>query len=260
VTARVPAAYDTADAAAAVDWGTISVLFSDVDETLVDDKSMRSYLDVAGPTLLGIDPQDAWQVVMRAGLTPGRRDAANLAYYALFAGLPPQALAEAGKEWFAVADGPAYWIAPTLGLCREAVRRGVAVVLVSGSHHACLDPIAGHVSATDVICTELEVSRAGLLTGRRSATAIGRAKADRARAWMTDRRIPPTAALGVGDHLSDADLLVACGQAVTVGGSSELAAELDRNGFVRTRGSTAWSAWSASRLPHARNHTSGDLP
>jgi phosphoserine phosphatase len=75
---------------------------------------------------------------------------------------------------------------------------------------------------------------------------------------MADHRIAPTAALGIGDHLSDADLLVTCGQAVTVGASAELAAELDRNGFVRTRCRTAWSAWSASRLPHAREHTSGD--
>lgn len=208
-----------------IDWTRIQAVITDVDETLIDVKSMFSILDVYALMTSFIDP-DAIRQRMRMMADSGcSRDEVNRYYYSCLAGLDPDVASRCGRTWFAArraVDG--FWIEPARKVIETARQRGLPVALVTGSHRACIDPIAQvlGIPADDVLCTELVVGAAGLLTGERERTCVGEGKRARVLEWAREARIDLKRTIGMGDHHSDLAFLELVGHPVAVCPSPQL--------------------------------------
>lgn len=211
-----------------------SAAFFDVDETLINIKSMFSYLDFylwrrgePGSTYakLAGELKEA-----AAGGVPRRE--INRRYYRFFAGESARHLATVGREWFTVRADEGLFVPETTDELAAQRGRGSFVVLLSGSFFACLEPIAEHVNADWAIGTR-PVVRRGTLTGEVVTPMIGAAKGRAARATAAVRGLDLARCSAYGDHSSDMDLLMAVGHPVVVGDDPALVARAQQSGWRR---------------------------
>ncbi|MFJ9772041.1 HAD family hydrolase [Kitasatospora sp. NPDC101157] len=197
--------------------------FSDLDETLIDCKSMFDFLDFYlggryGPSGVRRAARvRAELVALAAAGTP--REQANRAYYRVWAGEREESVGVAGREWFAQRSRVAgFYIAAT----REALTRhrvaGDPVALVSGSFPALVEPVARDIGAAHVLCSRPEVRR-GVFTGELvGEPVIGEEKRRAVRALLRAYpHIDPADCYGYGDHVSDLPMLTEVGHPVVVG-------------------------------------------
>ncbi|MFD7873289.1 HAD family hydrolase [Streptomyces sp. NPDC059766] len=223
---------------------TVRIAFFDVDETLVDIKSMFSFLEfhLADPDRYRAAENELTSAA-RAGVP---REETNRTYYRNYTGMEQAAVAASGRRWFARE------LRREGFLHREAVRElrrlraeGHRIALVSGSFRACLDPIAEQLGAEHVLCSDPEVV-AGRYTGEVRAAMIGEAKATAARALMARSGARPEDCVAYGDHASDLPLLTCVGRAGIVGDDPVLAAHADRLGWTRLPRTAAPTATAAA--------------
>lgn len=206
-------------------------MFSDVDETLIDCKSMFDFLDFYLGERHGAQGARRARGV-RADLSARAasgvpREEANRCYYREWAGEPAELVAEFGRRWFTERSGSGgFYIEVT----RQALARHRAaaepVVLVSGSFPAVVEPIAEDIGAAQVLCSRPEV-RAGVFTGELvGAPVIGEEKGRVVREVLAAHpRTSPAECYGYGDHVSDLPMLAEVGHPVLVG-APELAERL----------------------------------
>jgi HAD superfamily hydrolase (TIGR01490 family) len=191
-------------------------VFSDVDETLIQSKSM---LDFA--RFYFVENQAKTQRLrelseLRARGVP--RVELNRAYYRLYAGCSEEHVRALGRAWFETrARAANMFIVETRAALAAHSARGAELVLVSGSFAAILDPIAQAVAANALICTRPLVA-AGQLTGEVERPMIGEHKADAIRTWLTQRpELDPERCYAYGDDASDLDMLECVGNPRVVG-------------------------------------------
>lgn len=220
--------------------------FFDVDETLIASKSMFEFLrfwlaqagDDGGGYRLAVAELSA---LASAGLD---RTAINRAYYRLYASASLVELLDAGERWYAtLCRQPDPYLAAGLSALTRHRAAGDVVVLVSGSFRACLGPIAAHVGAGHVLCTEPLVDEDGRLTGDVRRPMIGGRKADAVAEMMRTLEVDPELCYAYGDHASDLEMLSLVGHAVVVGSDPVLAS--------RARVSR-WRVLPATRAPAPR--------
>ncbi|MCW2137819.1 HAD family hydrolase [Actinoplanes cyaneus] len=204
------------------------LVFSDVDETLIRQKSMFGFLDYYfarrdGPagerhaTAVRRDLED----LVGAGAP---RELANRRYYRAWAGQHSDEVHRWGRRWYAEqAASPDFFVTATVAALTRHRARGEPILLVSGSFPAVLAPLAEAVGASGLVCTRQEVS-GGRFTGEiLGDPVIGEGK----RAAVRDvlARYPsvdPRECFGYGDHVSDLPMLEQVGNPVVVGGDPEL--------------------------------------
>ncbi|MET7717868.1 HAD-IB family hydrolase [Streptomyces sp. NPDC005407] len=218
----------------------VRIAFFDVDETLIDIKSMFSFLEfhLADPDRYRAAAGELTRAA-RAGVP---REETNRAYYRNYAGVEQEAVAESGRRWFArerQRDG--FLHQDVVRELRRLQAEGYQVALVSGSFRACLEPIAEHLGADHVLCSEPDVA-AGRYTGEVRTAVIGAAKATAARALMDRSGARPEECVAYGDHASDLPLLTCVGGAAVVGDDPVLAEHADRFGWIRLPGTAAAAA------------------
>ncbi|HIY41084.1 MAG TPA: HAD-IB family hydrolase [Candidatus Nocardiopsis merdipullorum] len=198
--------------------------FFDVDETLVSDKSMFSFLafylrERGEPPSVYDRLTGELHRWTRQG-TP--RESVNRAYYRIYRGEPKDRVAASGRRWFAERLGdPNFLHARTVGELDRHRDAGADIVLLSGSFFACLDPIAEAFGATAALGSE-PVVRGGLFTGEVTRTMIGRAKEDAAVEFAALRGLSLPDSHGYGDHISDLPLLETVGHPHVVDGDPDL--------------------------------------
>ncbi|WP_424217514.1 HAD family hydrolase (plasmid) [Streptomyces sp. BI20] len=207
--------------------------FFDVDETLVDLKSMFRFLSFhlrRGGAAPGTDTRllDALRGAAADGVP---RTEINRRYYRLFAGESRAELAASGREWFAAELREEPFIAPVVERFHAHRERGETTVLISGSFFACLDPIAEHLGADLAFGTRPRVGADGRLTGEVFVPLIGEAKGRTARAVGAVLDLDLSRSWGYGDHASDLHLLEAVGRPVVVGADPVLRARAARGGW-----------------------------
>jgi len=216
-----------------IDWDHVSAVFTDVDETLVHDKSMFSFLDLYGAATGLLDAAAVRGQLQELAGHGGSRDEVNRRYYASFAGHDLETLISLGREWFTDRTArPDYWISATRTIVEDAVAHGVPVILVSGSHHACLEPLAAELGASHLLCTEQEVDSAGILTGARTRTAIGSEKSYRVMELSDEHGIDLDHAIAMGDHDSDLAFMETIGTPIAVNPAPELRRRAVRSGWA----------------------------
>ncbi|WP_435112149.1 HAD family hydrolase [Nocardiopsis synnemataformans] len=207
--------------------------FFDVDETLISDKSMFSflafYLRERG------EPSSVYDRL--AGELRGRarqgtpREDVNRAYYRLYRGEARATVAASGRRWFAerVRD-PGFLHTRAVDELDRHRAAGADTVLLSGSFFACLDPVAEALGATAALGSE-PVVRGGLFTGEVTRTMIGRAKGEAAAEFAASRGLSLPDSHGYGDHISDLALLEAVGHPHVVAGDPDLRAHAVARGW-----------------------------
>nr|WP_017570552.1 HAD-IB family hydrolase [Nocardiopsis halotolerans] len=198
--------------------------FFDVDETLVSDKSMFSFLAFY-LSERGESPSvyDRLTGELRGRARRGApREAVNRAYYRLYQGEPRDRVAASGRRWFSERmRDPGFLHASTVGELDRHRAAGADIVLLSGSFFACLDPVAEALGATAALGSE-PVVRGGLFTGEVARTMIGPAKGEAAVEFAASRGLSLPDSHGYGDHISDLALLEAVGHPHVVGADPDL--------------------------------------
>ena len=203
------------------------LVFSDLDETLIDCKSMFDFLDFYlggrhGPQ--GAERARGLREELAARTAAGMpREEANRRYYRVWAGEPADLVAESGRRWFAERSGSAgFYIAATRAALLRHRAAADLVVLVSGSFPAVVEPVAADVGAAQVLCSRPEV-RGGVFTGELvGAPVIGEEKRRAVRAVLDAHpQIDPADCYGYGDHVSDLPMLAEVGHPVLVGAAAQ---------------------------------------
>lgn len=211
-----------------------SVVFSDVDETVIRIKSMFRFLEFY--LARRGEPAGTYDRLLgeiRRGADSGvPRHEINRRYYRFYAGEEADRLAAVGKDWFAHESEQGLFVPETRRALDAHVAAGEPVVLVSGSFFACLDPIAEEVGADWAIGTR-PVIRRGRLTGEVLVPMIGTVKGRAVRVSAAVRGVDLAECTGYGDHISDLDLLEAVGHPVVVGADPALNAHAEQAGWRR---------------------------
>jgi HAD superfamily hydrolase (TIGR01490 family) len=212
----------------------VRVAFFDVDETLIAVKSMFRFLrfhwrDTGRPDA---DYDRAYaELVARAASTT--REHANREYYRLYTGEEVERLAHSGRRWFDTElAGGGFFVEEVVAELHRHRRLGDRTVLVSGSFPAPLQPIARHLGADAVLCSQPVIAD-GRCTGEITAPMIGAAKARAVRDYAASVGAAPVDCWAYGDHASDLDMLNAVGHPVVVGDDPVLSVEAARRDWSR---------------------------
>ncbi|MFF2040928.1 HAD family hydrolase [Kitasatospora sp. NPDC058170] len=208
------------------------LVFTDVDETLINCRSMFDFLDYYMTGRHGATGTARARQIRESLLEQGSRgiprEETNRTYFQAWAGEQAEDVARWGERWFAErsANGSFYLTSTREALIRHQAD-GAAIALVSGSLPALLDPIARDIRADHVLCTRPEECD-GELTGRiLGDPVVGSGKAAAVHSTIT--RYPhlnPAECYAYGDHISDLPMLSAVGHPVVVGSNPDLLARL----------------------------------
>jgi HAD superfamily hydrolase (TIGR01490 family) len=203
-------------------------VFCDVDETLVDSKTLFDFLEYYLAAEYGEEgarraERTRRELIAKAAQgTP--REQANREYYRVWQGQPAAVVKRAAGRWWAERSvHPEFFITPTWAELECHRAAGALIVLVSGSFPAILESIAAAAGATRLLCTRPEIS-GGWYTGEiLGAPMIGEAKRKAVRAVLRDYPyMDPADCFAYGDHISDLPMLTEVGHPVVVGGDPRL--------------------------------------
>ncbi|WP_327174065.1 HAD-IB family hydrolase [Streptomyces sp. NBC_01335] len=210
-----------------------ALAFFDVDETVIAAKSMVAFREY---WLAETDPSRAEaeaSALRAAARSAPDREALNRWYYRRYSGVALADLEAAGRLWYdTYRRGAAAFVLDSVEALAGHRLAGREAVLVSGSMHPVLAPLAQELGVATVLCTELEVGADGVLTGEVLRPMIGEAKAEAAIRAMRERGADPGDCFAYGDHESDLALLRAVGRPVVVGTSEVLNREAERSGWT----------------------------
>lgn len=207
--------------------------FSDVDETLIDRKSMFDFMRFQLVSRYGSTGEEQYrriaQGLQRKAAAGAPRSTVNRDYYREYAGESAAQLEALGREWFEVsAADPGFFIRETLDELAEHRAAGAEIVLVSGSFLPCLAPIAERVGAAHVLCTT-PIVLDGVYTGEVFEPMIGDGKRSAVLRMLAEHPgVSPLACYAFGDHPSDFPMLDCVGNPRGVGDEPLMRAYLDR--------------------------------
>jgi HAD superfamily hydrolase (TIGR01490 family) len=211
--------------------------FFDVDETLIDLKSMFSFRAYYYRHRLGnLRGQLAnWLAQRRLQqlLKQGRdRSYVNRAFYREFRGHSPADMAECARRWFAEASSqPSFYIKPVLNALQRHRANGIEPVFVSGSSLEILQPLADALGVRHLLVNRLAVEH-GRFTGEiLPPQTIGQGKRDAIEAFLNQHGAQGADCYGYGDHASDLALLEAIGHPNVVARDPVLLAIANERGW-----------------------------
>ncbi|NVD99197.1 HAD family phosphatase [Massilia sp. BJB1822] len=196
--------------------------FFDVDETLIDLKSMFSFRAHYHRERLG-----AWRGALADWLAQRRlrrmlaqglpRNDVNRAFYRIFRGHARSALQASAQRWFAeVSRQPDFYIAPVLEALERHRAAGVEPVFVSGSSLEILQPLADALDVRHLLVNRLALD-GGRFTGELLAPqTIGEGKRTAVLTFLATQGANGADCYGYGDHVSDLPLLECVGHPTVV--------------------------------------------
>ncbi|WP_020593052.1 HAD family hydrolase [Kiloniella laminariae] len=207
------------------DRGAASYAFFDVDDTLINVKSMFSFQDYWYSLVSTPEEQEAFGTEMgrlRAENAPW--EILNRRYYSYFAGRSVSQVADCAEQWFlhlerTVEDLFHTAIIEKLG---QHQAKGDVPVFVSGSFPAALAPSARRFGVEHILATTMEVTE-GRYTGEiLPPQTIGAGKAEAVAGFLAKTQVPATACYAYGDDISDLPMLEAVGHPFVVSGGRGL--------------------------------------
>lgn len=213
------------------------IVFSDVDETLIRFKSMMTFMDyfLYDTPYAATEPAGAkrteFEAIKAANTPTADRAALNRRFYEMFGGIAQEELQAAARTWIeqAMAKGDLY-VPEAYRELTEHKAVGAELVLVSGSFHDILGPVAAHVGAERLLCSELEV-RDGKYTGTLLQQVIGDGKWEVISRYIAGRDVDLSQCYAYGDHQSDICFMEKVGHPVVVGGARAMIEIADRRGW-----------------------------
>ncbi|MFE9448786.1 HAD family hydrolase [Streptomyces sp. NPDC006739] len=198
------------------------LVFCDVDETLIDCKSMFEFLRFQLVRRYGDAGEERYRSIRgdirRRAASGVPREVVNRSYYRSYAGESAAEMTALGREWFSLAAAdPGFFIASTAAELERHRAAGAEIVLVSGSFPPCLEPIAERIGARHVLCTTPDVAD-GRYTGEVPEPVIGEGKRAVVLRMLAEHPgVNPLDCYAYGDHSSDFPMLDCVGHARAVG-------------------------------------------
>ncbi|QUM82404.1 HAD-IB family hydrolase [Moritella sp. 5] len=202
------------------------IAFFDVDETIINRKSMfdflRFYLERKRGYLGKVQYQMYWsmcKVLAKLGVS---RDKINSLYYRLYRGESYQQLMLKGHEWYVQRKQQKdFFIQPSVDRLIKLNNDGYDIVFISGSFRPCLEPLAQALNVNTILCAELIVND-DVISGQLSQQAIGNNKARLIHSLLTTTGVDPKDCYAFGDHISDLAMLKMVGHPIVVANCPEL--------------------------------------
>lgn len=189
--------------------------FFDVDNTLIDTKSMfsfLSYLETVWPSRAEAILEHHQKVLDLAKHKHITREQVNRYYYRFMNGLNSREVYDFGRRWFeSVVSSPGFYIGKVIMRLRYHQAKGHMVVFVSGSFGALLEPIAEDLGVEYVLATELEMNNQVFTGSLTNIPSIGRGKAVRVIDFAQRNNIDLDNSYAYGDDASDGPMLALVG-------------------------------------------------
>ncbi|SDP81071.1 HAD-superfamily subfamily IB hydrolase, TIGR01490 [Streptomyces sp. cf386] len=204
------------------------LVFSDVDETLINVKSMFDFLHYRLVRRHGTAGEEEYErimaVIRRRAADGTPREDINRFYYRHYTGESVAEIKSLADDWFTErsASTRGFYIDSTRAALRAHRAEGATIVLVSGSFPPLLEPLAREVGADAVLCTRPRIA-AGAYTGEVDTPVIGEGKRAAVLGQLAARPdVDPLDCYAYGDHISDLPMLELVGHPVVVGDDTEL--------------------------------------
>ena len=198
--------------------------FFDVDETLINIKSMLDFLmfycrqpPCQEPSINFIAVKDKLTTLQQAAIS---REQLNREYYKVFIGVSWSYLMALGRSWFA-SQPTTFYQQPILDRLRHHQTLGDTVIFVSGSFIPCLKPIADDLGVKHILCSDLILIN-DLVTGDLNQQVIGHGKSQVIKKYAKKNNISLIDSFAYGDDISDVSMLKSVGHPVAVGHCPQL--------------------------------------
>ncbi|WGS48836.1 HAD-IB family hydrolase [Paraburkholderia sp. D15] len=199
--------------------------FFDVDETLIDCKSMfvfaKFYFDEYLPPGRAPTYDELMGQIQQQVRDGAPRETINAFYYSRFAGRARTEVRHAARALFDARPYPQRQA--SVARLRAHQQAGDEVVFVSGAMVDILHPLMTLLDVRSAYCSAPAV-RDGIYTGALTQQAIGAGKAQAVAHFCAQRDVPPERCFAYGDHVTDVPLLSAVGHAVAVNPDAPMAA------------------------------------
>ncbi|KAA1283503.1 HAD family hydrolase [Alcaligenes faecalis] len=202
--------------------------FFDVDETLINLKSMFSFRDFYllnkyGPIVGKIIINDEQERIKKMVDDGVERSLINKAFYKIFADHRVSELQIGVKDWYSeVRSSPGFFIQSTLDQLLSHQVNGVLPVFVSGSSQEILAPLADELGVHYVLANKLEIVRNRYTGEIIPPQTIGIGKRDVILDFLKSEDSDPAICYGYGDHISDLPMLEYIGFPAVVAGDDRL--------------------------------------
>ncbi len=153
-----------------------------------------------------------------------KRERLNEMYYRNYRGIGKQYLNQLASEWFeGLLKSEDLFITSTLEMLKKHKKNGAKIILVSGSFHECLAPMAAYLEVDHVLATSLH-EETGICSGKTEGRPmIGQGKANAIHRYLSENNYTDFGqCYAYGDHISDAPMLRLVGHAAVIEGDVEL--------------------------------------
>lgn len=218
-------------------YGRQKFAFFDVDETLINVKSMFSFQKFYLSALHGEEKggrlfSEFWERIKKLSVQGIDRAAINAIYYCQFKGGYLSQMRGLAFEWFdSVKNQENFYVRSVVDRLVEHRENGQDPVFVSGSSVDILAPLAISLGVNYVLANKQSSSNDildGLLIPPQT---IGRGKAEAISIFLREKNSDPRSCVAYGDHISDVPMLESVGKAFVVGSNTELIALAMQNGW-----------------------------
>lgn len=200
--------------------------FFDVDETLINVKSMfsfmRYYLKFISNKKLHVPTIKYYLFQLKSMIaewTGTSRAIINQQYYMNFAGVNAQHLRYLGRKWWdSISESPHVFKKEVIAELNQHQKNGAEIVLVSGSMPVCIEPLAHELHVKYQLLSQLEVIN-GYFTGRLiggANIAYGKRQSIINFIKKYPKKIDLNQCYAYGDHRSDLPMLELVGNPVVV--------------------------------------------
>lgn len=208
----------------------MNIAFFDVDETLIECKSMfvfaEFYFDTFSNDTLRFDAMMAQ--IHRQVENGATREDINRFYYRCFSGHAQQVVRTAAQELYDSRPFPRR--ANVVERLYRHQQAGDEIVFVSGAMVDILHPLMTAFGVRTAYCSTPEVSN-GQYTGELSRQAIGAGKIAAVSEYCAALDVPPERCYAYGDHISDVALLSSVGHGVAVNPDAAMTTLAASNGW-----------------------------
>jgi len=184
----------------------------DVDETLINLKSMFSFLEFYYVNKIGIyHGTKAYQLkikeIKKMTLLKSREEI-NRDFYRFFYGEKLSYLESCAEQWFdKVSREKGFFLKESCWLLKNMRSYGAKIVFLSGSAEFILRPIVRNLGGGDVLSITLG-TKDGYVTGEiEGFQTIGSGKRDALKDYIKKKKLSMENAWAIGDHISDLPFL-----------------------------------------------------
>jgi HAD superfamily hydrolase (TIGR01490 family) len=197
------------------------IAFFDLDETLINTKSMFSFLRFYLEKKYGAKGERKFQLRMKTFSSISRlgvpRQIINRVYYFMYMFNDIGTFKNLASMWFNDSiRNDNFFIEPVVKELKEHQKNGVEVCLVSGSCRHIINPIAEYLNVTNIICSE-QKEIMYYFTGGIKKPMIGKNKKEAVLEFIRNKNgVKPEECYAYGDHISDIEMLEVVGHPTIV--------------------------------------------